>query len=511
MIHNDVILEEGAIVSESCILESKVKVRPYIRIWPNKIIEEASVVNSSVIWRQRWSSKLFGSYGVTGECNIELTPEFAAKLGSAFGAMLGKGSYVTSSMDGHKASRMISRGLISGLLASGVNVSNLENVPIPINRYELKFLRSKGGIHVRKSPFDPNLIDIKFFDSDGMDLSPNKEKSIERLFWGEDYERGTIEDIGELSFPFYRVAEGYKEGLVNFVNAQNIKNRGFKIVIDFAYGSASSIYPSILGELNCETIAINANADDKRLTKTTEDFEKSLKQLAQIVVTLNANFGVMFDSGAEKMFLVDDKGNILSGEDLLGLFSYLVINSGKASKISVPITETSVIDELAKKAGVSVIRSKTSLRSMMETASHNHVQFFGESYGGYIFPEFQPAFDAMLSTTKLLDLLSATKSSVSEILATIPRKHLIKEHLPCPNAIKGAIIRSLVDSEKEGTLELIDGVKINLGENWVLVNGHPDKQEIYIFSESKDASIARKNLLKYKEKIKKVIDQQLGK
>ena len=394
------LLEEGSVIAGNCTLGPDLHVKPYVKIWPGKNIEEGSTVSTSVVWRERWTNRIFGQYGVTGICNVEITPEFAATLGAAYGIMLGKGAHITTSRDPHKASRMIYRAIISGVLSSGVNISDLEMVPIPINRYELKALKSCGGFHVRKSPFDPQVIDIKFFDSVGMDLTPSKEKQVERLFFGEDFERVPMEDTGELSFPFYRVAEQYKDGFVHYVDAKAISERRLKIVIDYAYGSASQIFPSILGNLGCEVVAINAHIDEGKITKSNDEFEKSLKQLSQIVQTLGCDFGVMLDAGAEKIFLVDEKGKVLSGDETLSLMTYLALKHNGKKTIATPITSSRVLDEIAKSFRGKVIRTKSSDRAMMEAASEEEVSFVGERLGGFIYPKFQVSFDAMLSVAK---------------------------------------------------------------------------------------------------------------
>lgn len=171
------LLEEGSVIAGNCTLGPDSHVKPYVKIWPGKNIEEGSTVSTSVVWRERWTNRIFGQYGVTGICNVEITPEFAATLGAAYGIMLGKGAHITTSRDPHKASRMIYRAIISGVLSSGVNISDLEMVPIPINRYELKALKSCGGFHVRKSPFDPQVIDIKFFELRGHGPDAVKRKT----------------------------------------------------------------------------------------------------------------------------------------------------------------------------------------------------------------------------------------------------------------------------------------------------------------------------------------------
>jgi mannose-1-phosphate guanylyltransferase/phosphomannomutase len=498
-------LEEGCVLGSGCVVYPDTRLLPFIKVWPNKKISEGSTVNRNMVWREKWSNAIFGAYGVTGKCNVEITPEFAAKLGSAYGAMLGKGSTVVSSMDGHKASRMIYRALIAGVLSSGVNVSNIEIVPIPINRYVLKSLSSKGGIHVRKSPFDNEVIDIKFFDSNGMDLSGTKEKSIERLFWGEDYLRAGIEDTGELSFPFCRVAEEYKEGVMHFIDTAAVKKRGFKIVIDYAFGSASQIFPSILGDLGCETVAINANIDENKLTKSKEDFDRYLNQLSQIVVTLKADLGIMFDSGAEKLFLVDEKGKILDGEEALAFVSSLVLMTDKPRKIAAPVNTSSVVDILASKSGSQVVRTKTSFRYMMESASTDGVGFFGEPLGGYIFPAFQPYFDAMLATAKILEMLARSAKTASQITSSIPKTFLYKKKIDCENELKGKTIRILIEENKALKLDMTDGVKISFKDGWVLIHAHPDKAEIHVLSESDGQSKSELQANKYSERIKEIL------
>ncbi len=498
------LLEEGSVVASNCTFGPDTHVKPYVKIWPGKKIEEGSTVSTSIVWRERWTKKIFGAYGVTGVCNVEITPEFAATLGAAYGYMLGKGSYITTSRDCHKSSRMIYRALISGVLSAGVNVSDLEMVPIPINRYELKALRSGGGFHVRKSPYDTTVLDIKFFDSDGMDLPAGKEKTVERLFFGEDFQRAPIEETGELSFPFYRIAEQYKEGFLHFIDRGALRGKRPKFVIDYAYGGASQIFPSILGELGCEVVAINAHIDEEKITKTREEFERSLHQLSQIVTTLKCDFGIMFDAGGEKIFLVDEKGRVLSGDATLSLMSLLSLKYNPGRVIATPVTSSRVIEEIARHHGGTVLRTKTSSRALMEAAQENNVSFVGERLGGCIFPKFQSSFDSMLSTAKLLEYLAREGRPISAILGEIPRTFMAKVEIRCPNNLKGRVMRCVVEGTGDSPVELIDGVKIYYRQDWVLILPHPDAPSIILESEASDAGTANWLIEGYVAKIKDI-------
>ena len=434
-----------------------------------------------------------------------MTPEFAAALGAAYGTLLGKGSWVTTSRDSHKSSRMIYRALLSGILSAGVNVSDLEMVPIPVNRYELKALKSRGGFHVRKSPYDPQVIDIKFFDENGMDLASAREKRIERLFFGEDFKRMGIEEVGELSFPFHRVAESYKEGALNFIDREAIRAANFKVVVDYAYSSASQIFPSILGELGIEVIALNAHIDESKITKTKAMFERGLSQLSQIVKSLDADLGIMLDTGAEKIFLCDEKGNILEGDLELAILSILVSRAAKKAQVAVPVKASRVIDEVVKKYGAKVVRTKTSNRDMMEASARADITFLGENLGGFIFPEFQPAFDAMFASVKLLEMLARQKVKLSELASEVPRISMVSKEVSCAPEMKGKVLRSIVDAVKDEEVDLTDGVKVFHEDDWVLVLPDPARPIISIYAEAGSEKQAQKLVAEYVEKIDSIL------
>jgi mannose-1-phosphate guanylyltransferase / phosphomannomutase len=502
------LLEEGCVVANNCVCGPDVHIKPYVKVWPGKKIEEGSIVSSSIVWRERWTKSIFGAYGVTGLCNIEITPEFAATLGAAYGVMIGNGAQITTSRDPHKSSRMIYRALLSGILSAGVNVSDLEMVPIPINRYELKAMKSGGGFHVRKSPFDPQVTDIKFFDHNGMDLSPSKEKQIERMFFGEDFKRVPMDDIGELSFPFYKVAEQYKNGFLSYVDVNTISERRIKFVIDYAHGSASQIFPAILGELKCDVVALNAHIDPSKLTKNKEEFDISLRQLSLTVKNLGSEFGVMLDAGAEKIFLVDEKGRLLSGDETLSLMSYLTLKHNGKKVIATPVTSSRVIEEIAKNFRGRVIRTKTTARALMEAAADNDVSFVGERLGGLIYPKFQVSFDGMISIAKLLEYLSKEGRSISEIIDGLPKSIIVKREACCQNNNKGKVMRALIEENGHNPVELIDGVKIYHKKDWVLVLPHTNTPSIRLEAEASDEDTAKKMLDQYAEKIENLCLQK---
>src|SRR3990170_2645017 len=256
-------IAEGVIVSDHCRIGRNATLKANVKVWPYKIVEDDATLASSLIWGEKWSRNIFSTYGVTGLANIELSPEFAAKLGAAYGASLKKGSVVSTSRDAHKTSRMINRAVMTGILSTGVNIHDYGVTPIPVVRYLARSGSEIGGVHTRRSPFDASVIDLIFFDNKGLNLHPNQEKTIERLFFREDFRRAKMEETGEMVFPVHGF-EYYQNGFISSIDVEAIKRANFKMVLDYSYGSSARIFPSILGKLNLNVVALNANLDGAR-------------------------------------------------------------------------------------------------------------------------------------------------------------------------------------------------------------------------------------------------------
>jgi len=490
----------GAVVADHCTIGEDATVKAEVKVWPYKIIEDGTTLSTSLIWGERWSKHIFDAYGVSGLGNIEITPEFAAKLGAALGASLRKGDYVVSSRDHHKTTRIIDRALMAGLASVGVNVYDLRVLPIPVARYAIRALKVAGGFHVRKSPYDPKLIDIKFFDAEGKELPSVKEKGIENLFFREDFRRAGIDEAGEISFP-PRALEYYQEGFKQALDYERIRQANFKLVIDYAWGSAEGIFPQLLGDLQCEVIALNAYPDEKRLTKSEEELEASLQRLGEIVGTLKANLGVMMDAGAQKIFISDDTGRILDGDHALALMALLVFKTKPGARVAVPVTASRAVEILAQQYNGQVLRTQTAYTSLLGTASRRRLDFVGEARGGYVFPRFQPAFDAMMATAKLLEMLALCGEPLSQLVAQIPPINVVRQQVACSWEKKGAIMRRLIEATRHERVQLIDGVKVWHGKSWVLIMPDEDKPIFHVQAEGMHPEEGEQLVLRYMQLI----------
>jgi mannose-1-phosphate guanylyltransferase/phosphomannomutase len=353
---------------------------------------------------------------------------------------------------------------------------------------------------VRKSPYDAQLIDIKFFDARGLECAPDREKSVERLFFMEDFYRAPMEETGVLTFP-HAGTDRYRDGLLKSVDAEVIKRAGLRMVLDYGFGSASAIFPGVLGALGVEVISLNAYLDESRITKTADEFQRSLTQLSNIVRTLGADLGVLLDTGAEKVFLVDEKGDIIPGDLALALIALLVMRTQPTGRIVVPVTASRTIDRLAEEHGFQVTRSRGTPRALTEAALAEDVVLVGEELGGVIFPRFQPAFDGMAAVVRILEMMARLDVRLHQLTRAVPESHVVRLEVPCPNERKGTVMRRLMEATKGEDVELIEGVRVRRAEEWVAATPDADRACFHVVAEAGDKERARELAEEFRDKI----------
>jgi len=482
-IGRNVQLSDRVIVSDDCVIGDNATVKSNCKIWPGKTVDEGAIVSTSVVWGEKWNRELFTDSKVTGIALTEMTPEMTVRLGAAFGAFLGRGAQVVSSRDGSDISRLLRRGLIAGLLAAGVNVYDLETMPIPVVRYCLRKGKYNAGVYVRHNPDDFRKIDFIFFDGSGLDMPTSKLKKIERNYFGEEYERATMDTIGHLDEP-QRVLDDYRMDFLADIDVDLIRQAGFKIVVDHSNGSSSQIFPTLFSLLGISATELNAYLNPRKFSTSQEEQAQAIVQMSAIVTSLKADIGFLLNSAAEKLTVVDELGKPLDSQLLLLIVTDLYLQLHKPKTIAVPVVASMGVEEIARPYGVDVIRVSNDHRAMMEVHTRGGVDFVGGTRGGFIFPGFQMGADAMLATVKILEMMAKTKSRFGQLR----RKHerFVRQSIsvPCPWSKKGTVMRRLITESNDKERQLIDGVRIFEDIGWVLVAPDRLNASFYILAES---------------------------
>ena len=491
-IKSKAVVLEGAVVGDTSKIGERAIIHPNVKIWPGKEVEAGATVKSSIIWGTLRRRVLFGRYGVTGQVNVDLTPEFAAKLGAAFGATLPKGAVVTINRDVHRSSRMLKRGIISGLPSAGVNVRDLRSVPIPVARYITRKIGAAGGVHIRLSPYDGRVVDIKFMDGRGLNLSKNTERGVERVFFREDFRRVYLDEVGTIEYQ-PDVVESYTADALDRLDVEAIRKAQFFVVVDYANAPTALVLPNILRQMGVRVVELNAAIDESKMSIPPTEFEQALEQLASICSALGTNLGVRLDVGGEKVFLVDDCGNILSSGVATAVFATLALRTCGGGTIAAPVTVSRTLEEIAARHGGQVLRTRSDTHSVMEAAAQKGVVLAADGVNGFIWPEFQPAADGMMALARLLEFLARENAGLCEVVSSLPPQHMAVSSVPCPWESKGTVMRMLHERYNDGKQEQVDGVKVCLANDWVLVLPDADRPLFRIYAESD--SIAAANYL----------------
>ena len=495
-----VVLEEGSVIGDHCVVNDGARVRSQVKIWPDKQVESGAVVGSSLIWGAQGRRALFGRFGVTGLVNIDLTPEFAARLGAAYASTLPQGSTVTMNRDQHRSSRMLKRALMGGIVSAGVHVADLSQAPLPIGRFHTRRIGAIGGVHVRVSPFDVRVCDLKFFDRHALDMDKTQERKVETAFFREDVRRVSHEDVGAI-FESARVGEAYSEAfLAEIVHRQEVLDRKFKIVVNLSHGTAAQFLPQLLSTLGIELIAINGVVSENVGSRSFEEFQDEKRELAAIVSALHASAGVIIDAGGEKAFIVDDQGRITSDMQYLVAFAAL---SARVTPgvVAVPVFAPSSIEQVVNARGGRVQRIRASASAQMDVAVREHPLVVGDGVGGFIFPRFHPSFDGLFATVRLLELLAVTGQTLSEVMDETPVSSLARIQVACPWEQKGRVLRVLAQDPRTDRVRQVDGVKHQSDGEWVLVLPDADRPLFNIYAEASDEGRAWTLAHEYAERL----------
>ena len=495
-------LQEGVAVGDSCTIGEQSVVMPGVRIYPFKEVEAGALVDRNLIWESRLASRLFGRDSVSGLVNVDLTPETALRVGIALGTALKRGVRVVTSRDGAPASRLLKRAVVSGITSTGVGVADLHVMPAAVNRH---FLKSEGlgaGVHVRPSTADPEIMQIEFFEPPGIQATPEFLKEIEKHFQRQEFRRAAHDEVGQIYTPT-RAAETYADDLLRTLDIDGIKSRGFRIVVDFAHSAASIILPVVLGPLGVEAIAAHPYGGE--LTADSNDgVRETLGDAKRLVSAVGADLGVVFDRSGERIYLVDEQAHEVPVEQELLLFLSLLASDGKSGTLALPVTVTSLAEPLIKGSKLEVTRTPASLSALTRASADNGVVFAGSVGGGFVFPEFLPAYDGVASLCNLLQLLAPVDRPVSELVSGLPQSTVVHRQVRCPWARKGAVMRVLTERMKGKKVDTLDGIKVFEDRGWAQVLPDPDEPLVHVYAEGKspeDTATLEEEFLKLVEEI----------
>jgi mannose-1-phosphate guanylyltransferase/phosphomannomutase len=501
-VKNNCLLDEGSVVGSDVVIGTGATVNANVRIWPNKEVEPGAVVRESVIWAGSWKRGLFTAYGLTGLANVELTPEFAARLGAAVGALYAKGATVAISRDYTRSARMIHRAVAAGLISSGANVIDLSALPIPVVRHWARRHRVPA-MHVQASPVDPRSLDVRIFDATGLDLDKPSERKLENLYFREDIRRVSHYEMGHLQQHEHDY-ERYIEDLLARIDVEAVRGGRLKLVVDYSNGAAAQVLPRLLQELNVTVIPLNASPAEIVAERDERAFREQLDEMAIITQAVAANVGIFIDSPAERVFLIDEQGEVLEHDVAFAVLAQLAL-VGKPGLLLGPASASLAFSRIAEKLESRFVPTKTTPGAVLRAAQHTETVLASDGAGGYCWPEFQLAFDGVYTTVKLLELMASETVTLRGLKTEVPRVGYERRVVFCPWEAKGRVMRLVMERHLEDRVDLTDGVKVFVEDGWVLVVPDADRPEYAVIASTGDAGLAKRLAGQYEAEVKAAV------
>jgi len=494
--------EEGVVLGDECVVGAHAVVNTGVKVYPYKTVEPGAIVNSSIVWESRGARSLFGALGVTGLANVDVTPELAVRVAMAYGTTMKKGSTVITSRDTSRAARALKRAMMAGLNAAGINVDDLEMAPVPVTRFAVRTQRAQGGISLGLASGDPESVTIRFFDPEGTDLDEAGQRKIERIFHRQDFRRALAAEIGDIGFP-PRALEHYAAALVASVDVGAIRAAGFRVVLDYAYGSTSMVMPGVLSKLGADVLSVNAYAATAGVVSF--DARVHAEKLAAQVRTANAHLGAVIDPDGERIVIIDDQGRILDHDQALMAMVTLVVGAHKGARVALPVSANRAAEAIVADAGAELVWTKQSTSHLMAVAESDDITLAAGQGGDFIFADFLPAFDATATFVHLLALLAASDETLSSLVDGLPKVHKAHDTVETAWEDKGVFMRKMVEEVKDQDVLLVDGVKIRLDSAWVLVLPDPQEPVTHIWAEADTDARARGLVQEYARKVRHIL------
>ncbi len=483
----DVNAFEQSVVADHSIIGENAVISPNIKIWPDKLIEEGTTVSSNIVWGSKSNRQIFGNRGICGEINTDITPEFAARVGAAFGAISGRGASVGISCDNSNASVMIKNALISGLISAGSNVADFKTLILPSARHAVRFFKLDCGIHVSTCTGKDSRITIDFLAGKGNNIDRSTERKIEIAYMRDDFNRcegDCLKKVREVN----GFTDIYKQNILNSIKIDKLPYKiGVAVPSDFVL----EIVKSIFSQLGCEVVQISEKSD-KGIHERLD-----VKEFCKAVVRSRFDLGVSIEESCEKMMLVDEKGRIVTDDMFIALISIVLFKTIKGGTMIVPISASQVVEKIADMYQGKVIRTKASHRDVMG-------RLLGREASAGLLEQFTMHFDSIAGLMKIMEFIRLNQLKMSDLIDMIPKIHMHKQQVECRWDAKGKVIRKLIQEHSSGRIETLDGVKMYHDKGWVLVLPDGEKPVCSVMSEGINTEFAEELTNIYVRKVREI-------
>ena len=449
------------------------------------------------------TKKLFGTTGVRKIYGEEFDLEMALNLGKALGTHLGRGT-VLLARDARITGPMVANALTSGLVSTGIDVIDAGIIPTPTLAFITMKQKFNAGIMVTASHNPPEYTGVKFWSHNSMGFTQGGEGELEKIYDSKQFTVAGWDELGKVTHNESAVEE-HIDALLGMCDADTIRSKSFRVVVDPGNGAACLLTPYLMRRLNCQVVTINGQLDGHFPGRRSEPDEDSLGDLIQMIKKTGAALGIAHDGDADRIVFVTEKGEVVRGDRTIALLAQQALLTSESKTVVTTVDSSLVLDETVERAGGNIIRTPVGDIQVAVKVVESKGIIGGEACGVFIFPDAHLAPEPFLAACKVLELMAKTGKSFGELIAAIPQYPLLKSKIACPNDKKEIVMSKLATRLPEEVGDVrevltVDGLGITSNQGWVLVRPSGTEPVIRITCEGQSREAVEK-VLKITEEV----------
>ncbi len=437
-------------------------------------------------------TKMFGTNGVRGVVNQDMNASLALQMGKAIGNVMP--GTVAIACDTRDSCAMLKSAVSSGLMAVGCDVLDLGIVPTPAIQYYVKTHEVSAGVMITASHNPPEFNGIKVIAADGTEASHDQESQIEETYDTE------VPAVAWNKVGKYTVVSGagdaYVDAVIAKLDVESIRHANLTVVLDCTNGAAFYTSPLLLKKLGVRAITLNSNPQGEFPGHLSEPTEDNLQDLLKMVKATDAVLGIAHDGDADRCVFVDGDGNYVPGDKTLAILGRSLVAANGGGTVVTPVATSSVVDEVVTGVGGSVVRTAVGSPVVARKMSEIGGIFGGEENGGLIFADHQYCRDGAMAIGRMLENI-IKNGPLKEQVASLPVYYTVKKKMACPNDMKEKVLQYLDVETVDIAKDRSDGLKLLIGNDWVLARASGTEPIFRVYAESKNKAVAEELASKY--------------
>jgi len=448
--------------------------------------------------------KLFGTNGIRGTVNTELTPTMAINAATAIGTFFGKKNLLVG-YDARTSGPMFAKAVTAGLTATGCNVYNAGMAPTPALQFAVKNHKFDGGVIITASHNPPQYNGIKVIWKDGIEISHEQETKIENIYFQEKAKLAEWNQLGT-THELTNINTEYTEAIKTYVDIQAIQQKHFHVVVDAANSVGGLTAPPLMRDLGCKITSLNANIDGTFPGRMPEPRPENLNELAQTVKALKADLGVAFDGDADRSIFVDETGQIHMGDKTFAVVLKQYLLEHPNSQIVTPVSSSTLIQDTADTYKGTIVWTKVGSVTVSQKMKEIKANLGGEENGGIFYGPHQAVRDGAMTTALILEIMAKTGKSLSQLVAEQPQYFIEKGKIECPEDKKQKILDKLLEQLKGLNINTLDGAKIWFPDkSAILLRPSGTEPAFRLYAEARTQKKAAELIAEYTKKLHSIL------